>query len=441
MGTVTLTSTSASPQTWLGTQTIPVGTVLTVENWGAGSGGSRGTSNGAGGGGGAYAKTSYTVTPNDVTNGVSYTLQAGSAGVGAANSAVGPDTSFSTNNINVQPNTTNIGTVVGTIGSGGALPTGINGTNTGWFTSPDAGLQESIVAFGTTSTGLPYTDYRIWGTTSGGSTNVVTFGFGTMSAAVSATGSFSHQLVGGSTTNISLIAAEIWCASNTTSPLSTIASTAFTPGSTLTSMTFTGTTVASTTVASVRAYLQTSGAAAIDITIRYAGIQLEAAAAATFYKSTPGYCLAKGGRATSGTTGGGGGLASACIPTNAQYTGAVAFNGGAGATNAQGGGGGGAAGPDGAGGASTSTVGGTGDNGNVTGSGTSDVRGGSGGLGSAASETAGGAPGGGGGGQTAGSSGTGSAGGRGQIKISWLELLPQHSLDVPLPRRVEMIAY
>ena len=196
----------------------------------------------------------------------------------------------------------------------------------------------------------------------------------------------------------------------------------------LTRFTLTATNPATT--AFVQPYIQFTYTTpvAIDVTFRIAGLQFEQAAAATFYKSAPGYTLALGGAAPIGTAGGVG-TATGCIGTIAT------FAGGSGAAfNAAGSGGGGSAGKAGAGAAGTTAGhGGTADNGSGGAGGavktttpgnpgTSNVEGGGGGgalttvLGIGG---AGGAPGGGGGGSdfTSGTR-TGGTGGSGQIRLT-----------------------
>ena len=92
----------------------------------------------------------------------------------------------------------------------------------------------------------------------------------------------------------------------------------------------------------------------IDITFRIAGVQMEAAATPSFYKTSPGYTIAKGGSAPITTAGGVGGLATSSIGTVNTY------NGGSGlAYSASGSGGGGSAGKAGAGVSATTIAGGT----------------------------------------------------------------------------------
>lgn len=433
MPVVLLTTTSASPQTLAAASVPPAGTRITAECWGAGSGASGGsTSFRAGGAGAAYATApAYVVTPNDVANGISFTLNTGSAGTAAANPNAGTDTSWSTNNLNTIPTTDVVAAVAGTPGT---LPTN-------WAWTLAGGLTASVVGSGAdAASGLPYVDIRISGTSTG-TDLVFTFCNTTLAsctAGVAWIGSFYFAVVGGSTTNFDNFDCNIDCYNAGSTLISTIGGngipppwpTALTDGTAR--RTFTGTTPALTTQAALswHIYIQTS--AAIDVTFRVAAPQLELGAATSFWKSTPGYCLAKGGRAPSGTTGGGGGLASACIPTSG------AFNGGSGATRTQGGGGGGSAGPAGAGASSTTGTGGTGDNGSGGAAGVSNVEGGGGTTAGTTPATAG-APGGGGGANT--STGSGSTGGRGQIRLTYLALFVPNILDAPLRQRVEMIAY
>jgi len=405
MPVVTLTTTSGSPQTWTVPSDAPVGTVLTVECWGAGSGGSgSSTSFRAGGAGGAWAKSLYTVTPHDVASGISFTQNTGSAGTGAANSTAGTDTSFSTNNINKFADSINTGTVVGTPGT---LPTGWS------YSGNPSGLTTSVVAFGTDlNSGFPYADLRVNGTPGANGNVNLFFAIGLTSGIATSTAyneSFytCYQDGGGSSLT------------NVTTPFlqfidgvsfAGIGFANFTWTTALTrTPTCTGSTTTNANVNISMGFVVTSGAA-IDITFRIAGLQFEAASSASFWKSSPGYTLAKGGGATSGTTGGVGGATATSIGTVAKNA------GGSGATRTQGGGGGGSAGKDGAGTSATTGTGGTGDAGSGGAANTSNIEGGGGGT-AAVSANAGGAPGGGGGAAT--TTNSGAAGGRGQVRITY----------------------
>lgn len=428
MAVVVLTGTSASPQTWTVPGDCPVGTSILAEAWGAGSGGSgTGATNGGGGGGGAYASSNYIVTPNDVANGISYILQNGGAGNTGVGS-VGPDTSWSTNNINLIQNSTNIGAVAGSPGTPPAL-SAVVGFD--WQIFPTVTALTRTLAFGTDPTGYPYMDVRFNGTTD---TTFLQILFGTMPASASTayTVAAGVALKAGTLSNVTAIGMN-WD-NYTGTPASggafssSGAYTPFTPNATLTRYTTEATSSGVCTVIYGSVFINVNNGTAIDFTLRIAGVQHEQAAAATFFKSTPGYTIADGGAAPVTTGGGAGGLV-------ANSIGSVAvFAGGSGrAFNAAGSPGGGAAGPLGAGGTSSTTTSGTGNNGGVAGvavastspgnPGTSNVEAGSGGgalISVLGVGGAGGAPGGGGGGSdfTSGTR-TGGVGGRGQIRLTY----------------------
>lgn len=67
------------------------------------------------------------------------------------------------NRSNRVPNSTMIGAAVGTIGSGGVIPTG-------WTWQAASPLNRSVVATGTLPDGNPYIDLRVWGTNNTGAT-------------------------------------------------------------------------------------------------------------------------------------------------------------------------------------------------------------------------------------------------------------------------------
>lgn len=400
----------------------PVGTSILIEAWGAGAGG-EGTTAGGAGGGGAYASSNYIVTPNDVSGGISYSVGSGSAGTSGSAVSAGGDTSWSTNNLNVIRNTTNVGPPV--VGTPGTLPTN-------WSTSQNTvtTMSTQVVGFGTDNSGLPYIDFRVFGTPDATGNIQLLSDVNAPVTVTQYTVSLYLTLIAGSLTNVT-VDQEVAAATgqNFSGFISSPVFTNVVPTSTQTrfSTTFTQPATAAFNWLIIQ-YDVTSGAA-VDVTLRVAGWQLEAAASATFYKSTPGYALAAGAATHSGTTGGAGG-------TTAASTGSVStFAGGAGAAeNASGSGGGGSAGKTGAGAnGTTAGVGGTADNGSGGAGGaratttpgnpgTSNVEGGGGGGGLITATSgvggAGGVPGGGGGGAaTTGS--TGGAGGRGQIRLTY----------------------
>ncbi len=412
MAVVTLTTTSASPQTWTVPPDCPPGTSLKVEGWGAGSGGSgSSTSFRSGGAGGAYAvQPSYVVTSADVTSGITYTIQAGSAGTAAANSLVGPDTTFGVANPNIVRNSSTSGAVVGTIGSGGAMP-----TNWSIVQGADA-LTVAVTAFGESDpdNGLPYVDLHISGNPAA-VTVVQIFFDATGSTCVASTtynySAYCKILAGGTgLTHISLSRLYADVSSNFGVINSTI-----TPTTTATRFTASASSGVSGTAYKPTFTFTPAGTGAgnaIDLFIRVGAPQVELGSSATAFQETPAtrYVQAKGGGATSGTTGGVGGAAASCIPSTG------AFSGGNGATRTQGGGGGGAAGKDGAGATSSTGTGATGDNTHGGAANTSNVEGGGGGT-AGNPANAGGDPGGGGGANT--STGSGLAGGRGQIRVTY----------------------
>ena len=135
------------------------------------------------------------IDPNDVTNGVAYTIGSGGAG-GTGVGSVGGDTYWSTNNLNILPNTVNTGAIVGNTASIGSLPTG-------WVNDDQGTLVVTIIGFGTdASTGLPYIDINWSGTSS---TTGPLFTFATFAPALASTQytlSIYYAIVGGSLTNI-----------------------------------------------------------------------------------------------------------------------------------------------------------------------------------------------------------------------------------------------
>lgn len=410
----------------------PAGTVLTVETWGAGSGGSGrvGSTFGSGGGAGAYASNSYTVTLADIANGIPYVVGAGSAGTSGANPAAAGFSSWGTNNIIA--NTTNVGAVVG---APGTLPTG-------WIFASGAGLTTQIIGIGTTA-GLPYIDIQ-WAGTTTATTALLEFSTGTTPATVNRyTMGAYFQVVGGATTgltSVSLIVDAYNGATYLSSPGLQIITM---PTGTLTRASVT-TSANPATTNFVLPYLRLAytTSTAINLTLRIAGLQMETGTALTPYTSSsnPGCALADGGAAPAALVGGAGG-------TVADSLGSTIFAGGAGASyNAAGAGGGGSAGKDGIGAAGTTAgVGGQGDltTGGLGGAvktttpgnaGTANTEGGGGGGALKTVAGTGGAGGypGGGGGSAAVATGTGGAGANGQIRLTYTSVYLESLMHAPL---------
>lgn len=424
--------TTAGAGTWRPPADCPAGTVLTLDAWGGGAGASGrvGSAFGAAGAGGAYQPSSYVVTPNDVANGIAYVVGAGSNGASGANPSAGGNSTWSTNNLNVIQDSTNIGAVVGDLSTTGVMPTLANGLNSQWNLFNMTGATVAIAGFGTTPEGFPYTDFDVSGTCTSGVIQIA-HGWGTASASVSYTYSVYLQLMSGNFTNVTGFNLAFDDTTGTLAAPSYLSTPLFTgianPTGTLTRFSGTATTAATTTTITAYTYIQTSTTLPLNFRLRIAGVQVEQAASASFFKSTPGYTLAQGGPAPSGTTGGVGSSASNV------GTGTPRAGGNGAAFNAAGSGGGGAAGAAGAGGAgNTSGQGGQGDatTGGLGGavkatspgnSGVSNTEGGGGGGGLttvAGTGGAGGAPGGGGGGAAV-ATGTGGKGGDGQFRITY----------------------
>ena len=421
---MTTSVTLITGSTWTVPANCPAGTQVKVEAWGGGSGGSGRSSGGnfgAGGAGGAYSETpSYFVTPNDVANGIPYTIGAGSTGGAGANpSAGGGNTSFANNNpLNLLINTTNNGAVVG---SPGTNPNSGGPTNLG-------GLSAAVIAFGTNpKTGNQFAQFRIFGTSTGVNP-IISYSTNTITSAAY-TGTFAVSYVAGSLTNISGVTMAF---DSFTAGFATFLSTTINLPITLTQTltTYSGHTTTPATTAVGNLFLSLPCAAgAIDITIQIEALQFELGSTATAWKSTAGYTLAQGGGAPSGTTGGVG-SATACVMGPNGY----AEAGGSGAAyNASGSGGGGAGGSAGVGAnGTTAGVGGTADAGGggaggavkattPGNAGTANALGGGGGGGLktvAGTGGAGGAPGGGGGGAAV-SAGTGGNGANGQLTLTY----------------------
>jgi hypothetical protein len=424
-----VTLSSAGANTWTVPADCPAGTVVTTEAWGAGAGASGrvGTTFGSGGGGGAYAKGPYTVTSTDVSNGISYIVGAGSAGVSGANPVKGGYSIFGCNSIN---NSTNVGAVVS-----GALPTG-------WAVTGAVGLTTTVAALGTDgTTGLSYIDITISGTPSstanykmGLQANAIASMVPVTLAAWNLSGYFAVSA--GALTNVGspflavdgISIANVYVSTPIIVDLSTITGT-------LTRKS--GTASFGTTVELGYCYFgfsATSGSA-VNCTFRIAGLQFSLGSSLLAYMPTPGCVLASGGFPPQALVGGLAGPTASSIGSTAK------FAGGAGAAyNASGSGGGGSGGKDGAGVAGNTTgVGGQGDatTGGLGGAvkttspgnpGTANAEGGGGGGGLttvAGTGGAGGAPGGGGGGAAV-ATGTGGTGGAGQIRLTYTPVVTVH---------------
>jgi hypothetical protein len=422
MTTVILTTGS----TWTVPSGMGAGTIINVECWGAGAGGSASSSYGAGGAGGAYSDTPfYVLSPHDLTNGIAYTIGQGSAGTGAANPTVGGTTTFGNNVNSIQCNTN----IAAALGTPGTLPG--DGYNYLSYYNPGS-LSTAVTGFGNLSNGIPYCNFRMFGTASG--SNNILMGYQCVNVTASVPWVLSGQMamVAGSLTNISGVQMSFDAYNGGTAVQYGLISQAVTLTSTLTSYYASATTPATTNNGT--AYINLNyNAGPIDITVQLAGWQFEQGTTPTFLRFTPCYTAAQGGGAPTGTTGGLGSVAA----TTANYNG-YNYAGGNGANyNANGAGGGGSGGPDGVGAnGTTAGVGGQGDG----------ASGGSGGLVSssspgnagAASTTGGGGggglktvsgnggagalPGGGGGGSEVG--GTGGAGANGQIRLTYSQTFP-----------------
>lgn len=411
-------------------KSIQAGQNIVIETWGGGSGGSgriAGPPNafGAAGAGGAYASSNYIVTPSDIANGIFFTVGAGSSGTSGVNSLSGGLTQWSNNNVNLIPTSITNGAV---IGAPGTFPSG-------WFASIGATANSSIVNHGFITNVGSFLDFRVSGNT-GATTQLQIFAqssSGAITVGSNYTASFYAAQIAGSQSNLTSV--QLNCDAYTA--VGAYISTPISPTITLTGglTRFSGTAAAPATTGlmEVKINLQCTVNTLVDITVRLAAVQLEQAAAATPWRSTPGFTLAAGGQPTANITGALGGQATASNGTIAT------FNGGGGAAfNAAGSGGGGSAGKAGAGNAGTiAGVGGQGDNttGGTGGAvkatspgnpGTNNNEGGGGGGGlKTVAGTGGlaGAPGGGGGGAAV-AAGTGGAGANGQIRITYTPAIP-----------------
>lgn len=168
--------------------------------------------------------------------------------------------------LNAVPNNTMQGAVAGTIGSGGAMPTGWSFTGAGL-----PGLSKSV-ALGTEN-GINYVDVRIFGTSAGGVVNIVMGASGSSAASGQTwTTSAFVTLSGGSTTNVSnwYLLLDSSSASNTYVETKGGVITAPTSGSLSQSRIKVSNTFANAnTVKTASTYIQfLAAAASIDITIR-----------------------------------------------------------------------------------------------------------------------------------------------------------------------------
>jgi hypothetical protein len=418
--TTVLLNTSGS-----GTWTVPSGlaanSTVTIEGWGAAGGGgarSSGSAFGSGGGGGAYTSSTYTLTTNDITNGVPYVVGAGGAGGTGGDGVSGGNSTWSNNNLNILTNSLQQGASVG------VLPTNWTSTGTPTGTIVNVGVDAT--------TGLPFVDVQWSGTTSSTHADFSFDGLLVCSASTAYNVSVYLALVGGSTTNITSVQVITDDWTSASGFLAAIITDTVTLTGTLAQTSGHATTASSGLKISSGLQLNWTAGKAINLTIRVAGAQIEAGTSASAWKSTPGYMSAPAGSRSNGASGGAGGVAG--IGTGTKNT------GGAGAAYAStGAGGGGSAGPDGNGNASSTGAGGQGDatTGGAGGSvsatspgnaGTSATSGGGGGgslitVGAPGDVAgAGGAPGGGGGGAVFYSGlgpSTGGAGAIGQIRITY----------------------
>lgn len=428
MATVVLDNTSSSP--WMPPGDCPAGTVLTIENWGSGSGASGGsTSFRAGGSGGGYAYTQYTVTSSDVSSGIAFSISAGSSGTAAANPTAGPDTTFGTAPKNLVPNSN----FVGASSSPSTLPLG-------WATQNTTGLNPTVVGTGVDGTsGLNYVDISFNGNTSGTSF-VILFGqnnsAGSESNCLPVSPSLSYTasvwISATNQTNITGCFYQIdWATSAQAFASTSNIISGMAPTTTPVRKSGTATSAATAAMADLRLLFTVAAAGtAVNFTVRLSGPYLAQEASFSSFQATPtSYVLAKGGPPPSGTTGG-----TASAPGNSF--GFASFAGGNGATRTQGGGGGGAAGKDGAGGSATTATGGTGDNTHGGAANTDNVEGGGGGTASTSGHI-GGAPGGGGGANT--STGSGGTGGRGQVRLTYTPFVAPTGF-LPIRRRLSLLA-
>lgn len=308
MPTVTLTTTGAG--TWAVPADCPTGTVVTVETWGAGSGGTGRVSStfGAAGAGGAYASSSYVITPQDVASGVPYTVGSGTTGLSGANPAAGGNSTWSTNNLNLIPTTV---TTTAVTGSPGSYPTN-------WVDFSWTGFTRTILNTGIDAqTGLQYLDvnYTVTAANNTGGGGSIYFcstgsgpGYGTGMVPVTGGGTYTASVyaavIGGSLTNITGVALQGSDENSAFTQLGQIFNSGvFTPTSVLTRYTATATAISSTGTpvwAFINLIVTWTTGTDINVTFRLAAPQVDTGSSATFFKSTPGYALAVGGGAAAG---------------------------------------------------------------------------------------------------------------------------------------------
>lgn len=227
-----------------------------------------------------YDKTTYSQVNN--VPGFSYTR----SGTAYQQNASGVWTSFDENvppisdgvglgvweaRTNSVRNPTGLGAVVGTLGSGGALPTN-------WGQDVGTGLTWSVVGTGVEN-GLNYVDLRFAGTPSGTFLNVLFEGNTAISAATGDiwTASFSAKLVAGSLTNVSKAQVSIFERTSGGTYVAGGSVLDFMPGSTLKEYRAARTLNGGGTVACVNCAISlvyTSGAA-LDLTLRIAAPNLK----------------------------------------------------------------------------------------------------------------------------------------------------------------------
>ena len=231
-----------------------------------------------GGSGGATTSTTYTLTPNNISNGIPYTVGLGSAG---------GNTNFSNNNLNAHRNSIFAGAIVG---SPGTMPTNCSITAGG-------GLTRTVVGFGIdVGSGFPYFDLQLTGTTvTNTAVNIVVESAAVATASVAWMNSLYWALVSGSWPSSSLFLT-IDYSNSGTGYLSTSASSAQSAAtSTLTRITQAVTTPANTD--RVNLYMSISysiGVVFNNLILRFAAPQIELGGSTSAFKSTPGYALATG---------------------------------------------------------------------------------------------------------------------------------------------------
>lgn len=421
--------------TWTVPVTCPAGTVINVENWGAGSGASGrvGTNFGAAGGAGAWVPKQYMISAADVASGIPYVIGAGSSGTSGSNPSAGGDTTFGTVSANLIPNSNMLGATSGTVTSSAQLP-----VNMDW-NSPASPLAVTL-AQGVAS-GFNYIDIHFSGTPSDSELRIYFIVNAPVLASNSYTGSMRHAIVAGSTSGITF-SLQADSADSGGGFLSTVIADTVTPTGSLTQTSGTGVSDASAAFLTIFASAIYTPGVPINCTWRLAAPQLELGGSATTFKPTPSFITAPGGGAPAGTIGGVGG-------NRFTIGGDVLNPGGSGADySSLGSGGGGAAGKDGNGndGDTNGAPGDFGNGGAGGGSkttspgnaGASNVEGGGGGgplVTNPGTGGAGGSPAG-GGGAAAVATGTGGRGGNGQIRLTFSTWIAVGVISIPTLRCV-----